>query len=378
MKVVFVSNYFNHHQKAFSDALKCYEDVEYYFISTIPMREERKKLGYAENDLPNYVLCSYCGNGTNEKAQNLINTADIVIAGSAPEKMLRHRIKSGKIVFRYSERPLKNDISFVEYLKFLIKWHIKNPVSKPIYLLCASAYAYCDYKKFYLFKNKAFKWGYFPETNCYKDIDALLRHKKKNVILWCGRFLDWKHPEYALEIAKRLKKENIEFELRYIGTGEEEKNLVNLVKEYGLEKNVTFWGSMSTECVRMHMEEAAIFLFTSNKQEGWGAVLNEAMNSACAVVASNAAGATPYLVNDGKNGLIFEADNQGMLYNNVKLLLGNHELQEKLGKEAYYTIIEQWNARIGAERLLQLMNKILNDESGLDLFESGPCSRADK
>ena len=34
------------------------------------------------------------------------------------------------------------------------------------------------------------------------------------------------------------------------------------------------------------MEKADIFLFTSDRREGWGAVANEAMNSACALVVS--------------------------------------------------------------------------------------------
>ena len=33
------------------------------------------------------------------------------------------------------------------------------------------------------------------------------------------------------------------------------------------------------------MEQADIYLFTSDRNEGWGAVANEAMNSACAMVA---------------------------------------------------------------------------------------------
>ena len=49
------------------------------------------------------------------------------------------------------------------------------------------------------------------------------------------------------------------------------------------------------------MEKSEIFLFTSDKGEGWGAVLNESMNSACAVVASHAIGSVPFLLKDGEN-----------------------------------------------------------------------------
>ncbi len=47
-------------------------------------------------------------------------------------------------------------------------------------------------------------------------------------------------------------------------------------------------GAMSPDKVRAYMERADVFLFTSDFNEGWGAVLNESMNSGCAVVASHA------------------------------------------------------------------------------------------
>lgn len=57
---------------------------------------------------------------------------------------------------------------------------------------------------------------------------------------------------------------------------------------------VTFTGPVQSDKVRGFMERAGIFLFTSDRQEGWGAVLNESMNSGCAVVASHAIGSVPF------------------------------------------------------------------------------------
>ena len=44
-------------------------------------------------------------------------------------------------------------------------------------------------------------------------------------------------------------------------------------------------GALKPADVRKEMERADIFLFTSDYKEGWGAVLNEAMNARCAIVA---------------------------------------------------------------------------------------------
>ena len=54
------------------------------------------------------------------------------------------------------------------------------------------------------------------------------------------------------------------------------------------------------------MKKHHIYCLTSDKNEGWGAVLNEAMSSGCCPVSSIEAGATPYLVKDGVNGFSFD------------------------------------------------------------------------
>ena len=123
------------------------------------------------------------------------------------------------------------------------------------------------------------------------------------------------------------------------------------------------------------MEEASIFLFTSDRYEGWGAVLNEAMNSGCAVVASHAIGSVPFLINDGKNGLIYRSGDIEDLYKKVKYLIDNKEKTAELGKNAYYAITDLWNAETAAERFKQLV-QVINAGGADDLFNDGPCSKA--
>ena len=50
MKIVFVSNYYNHHQSAVSMALDKLTNGQYTFIQTEPMSEERLKLGYGNDE----------------------------------------------------------------------------------------------------------------------------------------------------------------------------------------------------------------------------------------------------------------------------------------------------------------------------------------
>ena len=373
LKVIFISNYFNHHQKEVSNSLFEKTKGNYNFAETIPFPERRKSLGYrVERDI-DYVI-DYT---LKFEMLQAIEEADVIITGSAPEEIIRQQINKNKIVFRYSERPLKKGMEIFKFVPRLIKWHWMNPMSKPIYMLCASAFTSLDYGKFGLFKNHAYKWGYFPQTKRYENIDSFLNSKNSTEILWCGRFLDWKHPEHAIYVAEKLKDEGYSFSLKFIGTGEMEDSLKSIVEEKGLQQYINFAGSMSPEKVRENMEKAGIYLFTSNRQEGWGAVLNEAMNSGCAVVASHIAGATPYLIKNNENGLVYESENIEILYKKIKYLLDNPVRQKELGAKAYETIANVWNADVASERFLNLASHIMAGEKQPDLYIDGPCSKAE-
>ena len=373
--VVFVSNYFNHHQKFLSDEFYKLLGPGYHFISTIPMREERKALGWGEYT-PSYVLNSYISEENYKRAMDLIYNADVTIIGSAPEKMLRERIKAGKLTFRYSERLLRHGLELKKYLYRFFRYRYINPRKSNVYLLCSSAYTSADYKRFGLFKNKAFKWAYFTEAKKYENVDELIEKKNKAEILWCGRFLALKHLDDAISVVNRLIKEGYHCKLKVIGTGSEKENLKAMCSDLGCADSVEFVGTMSPDKVRENMEKAEIFLFTSDFNEGWGAVLNESMNSACAVISSHAAGATPFLIDDGVNGFIYKSGDISELYSKLKNLLETDGLTAKTGKEAYKSITEVWAPKVAARRFLALSDSILK-QGDVSLYSDGPCSMSE-
>lgn len=372
MKTVFVSNYLTHHQKPFSDAMS--RECEYRFIATAEMPAERIALGYRDGTEP-YVL--NLRNGTRAEAGQCIDRADAVLSGYTAEDLIRRRIRNGGLVFRYSERLLKKGAEPWKYPLRYCRLHRKNPAAGSVYLLCAGAYTAADYAKFGLFRDSAYKWGYFPETKRYGNVDALLDRKVRNSILWCGRFLGWKRPDDALQVAGRLKAAGYSFVMHMIGTGKAEPELKRRIRQYGLRDCVCLPGAMPPEKVREYMEAAQVFLFTSDRNEGWGAVLNESMNSGCAVVASHAIGSVPYLLKNGENGLVYKSGDIGMLFEKVRWLLDNRESARALGRRAYETIATEWNAEVAAERLLALSACILSGSKHPCLYETGPCSKAE-
>ena len=380
--VVFVSNFFNHHQRPFCDAMYALLGDGYRFLETEHISQERLAMGWGERDLPSYVIPVDSFKEQRDKVQELIDQADAVIFGSAPGELLANRIRQDKMIFRYSERPLKVKEPW-KYPVRLFTWRRALPQKKHTYMLCASAYTAADFALFGLFHNKCYKWGYFPEVKKYDIADLMSRklsaittgwkHPKVS-ILWAGRLMGLKHPDASIKAAYELKKKGYSFQLDIIGNGEMEHQLKNMIQKMDLSDCVKMLGAMSPAQVREHMEKADIFLFTSDRNEGWGAVLNESMNSGCAVVASDAIGSVPFLIKDGENGIVYHRGSQRALNRAVENLIQNPSLRWKFGIEAYKTLRDTWNAEVAAKRLFKLAQEI--SYGNVSPFKDGPCSIA--
>lgn len=366
MRVTFVSNYINHHQVPFCEAMYERLEEDYCFIQTEPMEEERVRMGWDASlaELP-YVRKYY-----EEEAvcKELIEQSDIVLFGGVEdESYIVKRLRSGKPVVRLSERLYKEGQWKAISPRGLRKKYIDHTRyrNSQVYLLCYGGYVASDFHIVRAYPGKMFKWGYFPEF-VEQDIDRLLLEKRsrrkadgKVSLLWAGRFIDWKHPEHAIEAAARLKQGGFAFTLTMVGGGEMEEALKALVKQEGLEDAVRFTGFLKPAEVRSLMEQADVYLFTSDYREGWGAVLNEAMNSGCAVVANSAIGAVPFLIKPDKNGLIYPNGRQEQLYESLVSLLREPERMEALGREAYHTVAQEWNAKEAADRLVPFLQDLL-------------------
>ena len=379
MKVALFSNYLNHHQLPLCKALCACTGGQFTFVATQQVSEERKALGYSDiNKAYPFVLAAYDGPEAQAQAMKLAEECDVMIIGSAPEAYVTHRMEKDKLTFRYSERLYKK--SYIYALspngqKFISKHH-RAYKNDPVYMLCASAFTAGDFALNGAYIGKTYKWGYFPETKRYEDINELIEQKKKNSLIWVGRFIDWKHPEYVVALADRLKKNGYDFEINMLGTGPMLEQIQALVVQKGLAENVHILGARPADQVRAYMEDAQIHLFTSDRQEGWGAVLNEAMNSACVPVACDEVGSAPFLIQNGENGLLFRSKNQTDLYKQVKYLLDNPQSRKAMAEKAYKTMTEVWNAEEATRRLLMLCEALMQGEESPRLYEDGPCSQA--
>ena len=385
MNIVFVSNYLNHHQIPFCEAVIRENGGDFTFIQMERMDETRVKMGWGIDVKDyDYAKCYY---EEPDECRALMDNCDILIYGGVEdESYVKPRLKAGKIVVRYSERIYKEgQWRFISPrgLKKKYEDHVKYR-KNPYYLLCAGAYVASDYRLIHAYPGKMYTWGYFPEFQEY-DINELMNRKnsdwgnvgeKKPVkLLYAGRMIDWKHPEYAIEAAEALDRAGVKYELTMVGDGELRSSLENKVRDKSLGGRVTFTGFMQPAEVREKMLDSDIFLFTSDYMEGWGAVLNESMNCGCAVLASSGIGAVPSMLQHGSNGMVYRNGDIREFRRLVSELAMDEKLRIKLGLNAYETIRTKWNAEIAATRFVRFARSLLsgNPES---IDDGGPLSKA--
>ena len=361
-------------QRALQDGFK--------FVSSMPIEQEKIDLGYNDdNEKYDFIIKAYENKESYDYAKRLAIDSDVVIQGGSTNEFIKDRLTlTDKLTFRYIERLFKR--GHRDYLNpaVVAKYYDLHTRSKNsnFYLLCAGGYVAADCKRLRAYKDKMYKWGYFPQTQNL-DINKVISEKSTTPvkIMWAGRLIDWKHCEQAIETARLLDKDGYDFILNIVGIGTMQEELINKAKDYGIYgEKVFFLGSMSPDEVREEMKKSSIYLITSDFNEGWGAVLNESMNSGCAVVVSHAVGAVPFLVKDGENALIYKNGKTKDLYLKTKKLLDDANLRKTISKNAYYTIINQWNAENATKRLLETIEQLQEGKCATDYLH-GPCSRAE-
>lgn len=387
MKLVFFSLILNHHQACIADEFYKVLSDDYAFVETAECHDNK---GVA-NDYSQrpYLIRAWASTDEYAKAMQIALTADVcVFSGYEALPFEKARMKRGLLSFDMGERMLKRgwlNLASPRILKMLLAYHLEGWRNKSIYKLCCSAYAAIDSYKLLSFKNKCYKWGYFTQVDEKNDVEASLDVSTpgSTTLMWCSRFLVLKHPELPVQMAAKLKNKDYKFHIRMYGdegnaakhdTIYPRKDLQKLIEQLGVQDCVELMGSRPNNEVLDAMRESEIFLFTSDRMEGWGAVANESMANGCVLVASDAIGSSPYLIEDGVNGFMFRSQDVDSLTQKVEWLLKHPVERKKMRTAAYATMRDVWSPRKAAEALLKLIDDLKNGRE--TSIVTGPCSKA--
>ncbi len=155
----------------------------------------------------------------------------------------------------------------------------------------------------------------------------------KDVFLFVGRLEDVKNVPVLLRAFANYKKSNPNGALMIVGDGEKMESLREMVGKLALQ-DVYFAGYVVFPGLVAYYKMADVFVLPSG-YEPWGLVINEAQAFDLPVVVSSKVGCREDLVISGKNGYIFEDNDEMQLRDAMEkaLTLGKPEI----------SIAQQWN-----------------------------------
>lgn len=380
MTIAFFGNYLNHHQAPLADAFFQLLGKDYVFVQSERPNKDEMKGGDDYSSRP-YYICAAENEVNYKRAMDIAREVDVALFDGLevlPFQLERAQFAPHKLSFELGERWFKRGwINILSPRLLKMQWFYHTLICKTnTYKLCASAFAASDLYHLFSYRGKCYKWGYFTQVDENFDVEASLdvSTPASTTLMWCSRFLVWKHPELPVKMAAKLKAEGYDFVIDMYGDGEELEATKSLVERLNVGDVVKFKGNKPNAEILQAMKEHDIFLFTSDRHEGWGAVANEAMSNGCCIVGSDQIGSIPYLAKNGNNGMIFKSCDVTDLTTKVKYLLDNTTNCKRMAKQAVADMQNLWSPRNAAESLLRLIDD-LNKGRSCSISE-GPASIA--
>jgi len=166
----------------------------------------------------------------------------------------------------------------------------------------------------------------------FENAEPIKNLQNKVNLLYVGRLEKRKGLIHLLRAYHQLKADHADLRLIVVGGGSLGKDEKRFLKENHLE-DVMFVGEVTEQEKFNYFKTADIFCSPSIGQESFGIVLLEAMAAGVPVVASDIAGYAS-VINDKRNGLLFEVENVESLYKVLSGLIGNNELKGELATNA--------------------------------------------
>lgn len=190
-------------------------------------------------------------------------------------------------------------------------------------------------------------YGSNPVATIYNGIDfkPILSSDKKYDFICVARFSKQKNHVFLLSCFNEVLKTFPESKLLLVGDGELQSECEEFCIKNSLNKNVIFYGSVPS--VSALLGESKIFVLGS-LYEGNPISILEAMSSGLPIIAPRVGG-IPDVVEDRKNGLLFDVNNSEQLIDNMSKLLTDASLlkevsQNNINKSKIYSMEECANS----------------------------------
>lgn len=218
-------------------------------------------------------------------------------------------------------------------------------------------------KEFYLY-NKIKKEKLFLIPYVVDNQNFQLKQKKKNInkiqIFFIGKLIHRKGCDILLKAIKKcneLHNFKKKVELKIIGDGKLYPEYIKFKTKNNL-TNVFFLGFKNQSQIKNYLQKSNILILPS-REENWGLVINEAMNSENAIIASEKVGCSADIIKKNLNGFIFKNENYIDLSNKILKLTNNKKKINSFCKNSL-KIINTWNfnkCEIGLKKAINYVSR---------------------
>ena len=168
--------------------------------------------------------------------------------------------------------------------------------------------------------------------------------------IFVGQFIDRKNVEAILNCWKEY--DNY-CQLLLVGGGPNKDNYLKIIKNEKLKNVFIFDFKPKSEIFELYYASDVMLLPT--KEDTWGLVVNEAISCGLPVISSNMSNAALELITDGKNGFIYEANNNKQLN---KYMTAIQSVDFKEVAQYDFNIIEHYTYESVIKSHVTIINKI--------------------
>lgn len=177
--------------------------------------------------------------------------------------------------------------------------------------------------------------------------EALGFNRDAPIVMYASKLTERKRPNFLLRAFLDCNFSGmVKPYMAFIGTGEIKNQLISMAHDH--QDSVKFFDFINQNELPNFYAIADIFVLPS-LDETWGLVINEAMNAGVAIIVSDQVGSGFDLVEHGKNGLIFQANNIDELKSCITYLV--HESNYKEYGAASKSRINAWGFKQAIEGL---------------------------
>lgn len=153
------------------------------------------------------------------------------------------------------------------------------------------------------------------------------------LLVYASKLTRRKHPDDLLEAARTLRRDGLDFDLLFVGTGEKEEGLRNAAASNFVGPPPLFAGFLNQTELPAVLGACDVFILPA-ENEPWGLIINEAMCAGLAIVTAREVGAVPDLVHEGINGRLIDARDVMQLTEVLRDLVTHPDRMRAMGKES--------------------------------------------